>query len=65
MTNEMRDELIVWPSDDRINNIGQNGNSGEHYAVVDQREQILDLNASNIQLKTVRSKYGYTTGYNN
>lgn len=31
-------DLSAWPSDDRIDNIGQNGNTGENYSNKYQRE---------------------------
>lgn len=26
-----------WPSEERIDTVGQNGNDGEHYAVLDEQ----------------------------
>tara|TARA_R110002124_G_scaffold175260_1_gene343041 strand:- start:41 stop:154 length:114 start_codon:yes stop_codon:yes gene_type:complete len=30
---------IEWPDESRINAIGQNGNTGEHYEVVEDKEE--------------------------
>lgn len=37
MTQQEKKELLEWPSEDRIDTVGQNGNDGEHYAVLDEQ----------------------------